>query len=52
MKQQLYFLIKFVYVDYISKGELKSKWNTTEKAYIEKLFEANVNQYVVEDLEM
>lgn len=36
----------------ISQAEMKNKWGTTEKAYIEKLFEANVNQYVAEDLDM
>jgi len=33
-------------------AEVKDKWGRTEKEYIEKLFESNINQHVVEDLEM
>lgn len=33
-------------------GEVRGKWTQSEKAYVEKLFKANINDYVVQDLDM
>mmetsp|Transcript_10162 Transcript_10162/g.8708 ORF Transcript_10162/g.8708 Transcript_10162/m.8708 type:complete len:106 (-) Transcript_10162:430-747(-) len=33
-------------------NDVKDKWSPTERAYIEKLFKANINESVVEDLDI
>jgi ribosomal 50S subunit-associated protein YjgA (DUF615 family) len=33
-------------------GEVRTKWPNMERGYIEKLFKANIHEYVCDDLDM